>query len=480
IRPVGDRMQKVNMQIVAMTVPAQDGITKDNVTVRVDAVVYFMVGLTRRTRVHAVGTVVFARTTPATADIFIPAGTRVSTADAPVAVFQTTADGLLRRGNLSTEVPIRAEASGPTGVVAAGAIRVLHRPLFGLDSGVSNPAATALGSADETDEELRRRARRALETGGRATTGALVGALASLPGVRDKYIRADEDDLLRPGVVSLRVAADLDDDTAARAVELIEANRPAGIRILHDLDRHATIGALEPALDLLDDDPDAPAATLGGDGVYFPVVIAAQILPASAALSPQERAALAAAGKQAVAEFIADVGVGEPLIYNKLIAALMGLPGVLDVRVEMYPQGAPPEARRKRNLEPNGPLRPTADLAHGGGTVVEVGGELIALDLTISVTLLDAGALGDPEIDREEARRQIARQIRDGVSQLSQLSAGALKGLALHSDTYRLDSVSYKAEFIHGGVRLILDNPPLTVGSLERPWVRSLVLAGGG
>src|SRR6266536_94582 len=43
IRPVGDRMQKVNMQIVAMTVPAQEGITRDNVTVRVDAVVYFRV-----------------------------------------------------------------------------------------------------------------------------------------------------------------------------------------------------------------------------------------------------------------------------------------------------------------------------------------------------------------------------------------------------------------------------------------------------
>src|SRR5579862_5818550 len=43
IRPIGDRMQKVNMQIVALAVPAQDGITKDNVTVRVDAVVYFRV-----------------------------------------------------------------------------------------------------------------------------------------------------------------------------------------------------------------------------------------------------------------------------------------------------------------------------------------------------------------------------------------------------------------------------------------------------
>src|SRR6266516_584267 len=43
IRPIGDRMAKVNMQIVAMAVPAQEGITRDNVSVRVDAVVYFRV-----------------------------------------------------------------------------------------------------------------------------------------------------------------------------------------------------------------------------------------------------------------------------------------------------------------------------------------------------------------------------------------------------------------------------------------------------
>src|SRR4051794_32215602 len=43
IFPVIDRMTKVNMQTVAMGVPAQDGITQDNVSVRVDAVVYFRV-----------------------------------------------------------------------------------------------------------------------------------------------------------------------------------------------------------------------------------------------------------------------------------------------------------------------------------------------------------------------------------------------------------------------------------------------------
>jgi len=43
MNPISDRMQKVNMQIVAMAVPAQEGITRDNVSVRVDAVVYFRV-----------------------------------------------------------------------------------------------------------------------------------------------------------------------------------------------------------------------------------------------------------------------------------------------------------------------------------------------------------------------------------------------------------------------------------------------------
>ncbi|MFG3408477.1 slipin family protein [Streptomyces sp. NPDC048142] len=38
-----DRLRKVSLQIVTMPVPAQDGITRDNVTVRVDAVIYFKV-----------------------------------------------------------------------------------------------------------------------------------------------------------------------------------------------------------------------------------------------------------------------------------------------------------------------------------------------------------------------------------------------------------------------------------------------------
>src|SRR5262245_8352355 len=43
ILPLIDRMRKINVQIVTLPVPSQEGITRDNVSVKVDAVVYFRV-----------------------------------------------------------------------------------------------------------------------------------------------------------------------------------------------------------------------------------------------------------------------------------------------------------------------------------------------------------------------------------------------------------------------------------------------------
>src|SRR5579859_3096763 len=43
VNPVSDRLRKVNMQIIVAAVPGQEAITRDNVTVKVDAVVYYRV-----------------------------------------------------------------------------------------------------------------------------------------------------------------------------------------------------------------------------------------------------------------------------------------------------------------------------------------------------------------------------------------------------------------------------------------------------
>lgn len=43
INPISCRLVKVNMQTIVMSVPTQEAITRDNVTVRVDAVIFFRV-----------------------------------------------------------------------------------------------------------------------------------------------------------------------------------------------------------------------------------------------------------------------------------------------------------------------------------------------------------------------------------------------------------------------------------------------------
>jgi regulator of protease activity HflC (stomatin/prohibitin superfamily) len=43
VNPFTDRLRKVNMQITVATVPGQEAITRDNVTMKVDAVVYYRV-----------------------------------------------------------------------------------------------------------------------------------------------------------------------------------------------------------------------------------------------------------------------------------------------------------------------------------------------------------------------------------------------------------------------------------------------------
>ena len=43
VNPFTDRLRKVNMQITAAAVPGQEAITRDNVTVRVDAVIYYRI-----------------------------------------------------------------------------------------------------------------------------------------------------------------------------------------------------------------------------------------------------------------------------------------------------------------------------------------------------------------------------------------------------------------------------------------------------
>lgn len=435
-----------------------------------------LVGLARYTRDVASGSVVFSRSSPAPADINLDVLTRLSTAEAPLQGFETVTDAVLRRGALSVEVPIRALTPGPDGVVAARSIRVIHRPILGIETAV-NPQATALAGEDESDEALRIRARRTLEKAGLATRGALLASLTSLPGLREKDVRIDEDHLNRPGVVIVNVAAELTAAEATRAVGALEAARPAGVRLVHNLDAQPSVVAAVPANGV--DEAEAPAGGEGiVEGLYRPVKLRAVLLPASPSLAAAERAALAATARAVALAAVAEAGIGETLVYNRLVAALMAIEGVLDVALELYPKPAEGEAigPRRQNLAPGKTLRPRLD---EGDLEIEIATEIIAFDVTLKVTLSDLGkAFGALADNLENARVEIAGLLQDRIAALaSPLTPAKLAGQLPPTTHYAVSDLHYTVQYLEAGLRIHEADPTLELGELERPWVRTLRLS---
>ncbi len=430
-----------------------------------------LVGLERRGATHAVGEVVFRRSTPAPAEITIPAGTVVSTAAAPNVTVETTETVSLRRGTFSAAAPVRAQAPGPDGVAAEHRLTVIHRPIFGVEEAL-NPEPMSFGGGSESDAELRSRVRRALDAGGRSTIGAIRGALAGLDGIREQDVLIQEDHLTSPGIVTVTVAAEVPQATAILASRLLEDFRPAGVRIVHNL----------PA-------PTTPLPTLaedtggGGDGpigepvfttpdAFVPVVAKLVLTPADLQLSEERRQRLSDDAKTALLTAIGEVGPGEPVVYNRLVAAVMAVEGLLDAVLDIAFAPAPlrrfnlpPVANKRARLEP-------ADLT------VEVRGDRILIDVTATVERgvetigLERGA-AIAAITQDLERRllehfQVTRE---------KLDPAEIKGSLPDTDAYSVESIGYRVELVDEGLRVSRPDVVLTLDPGQVIWVRSVSVA---
>jgi phage-related baseplate assembly protein len=442
-----------------------------------------LVGVERRTATFAIGSAVFSRSTPSPADIFIPAGTRISTAAPPAAVFETQIEVTLRRGGLSVEAPIQALAPGGEGVVAPQTITVINSPILGID-GVSNPQASGFQSASETDDQLRARIRRGLEGAGQATPGALLAALTTIPGVREKDVQILEDPISRPGVIQVNVAlpqlppgqeAEMLAQLAEQAVGLIEAARPVGVRIIHNIDAPVPVGPAEAGPGVQPDEgggPVTPGIPPAGS-LSLPVDVNVWLTPSTRSLTEAERVALIHSGEHVVHAFVDEAGIGETLVYNRLVAQLMAVEGVLDVALEMFPQADSSQPKRKNILPINPAMRPVA-----GKIDVQLLGSLVVLDVTLGVTRKGAGLLTDPlqlsAAISADVTTTLNLTFRTGA--IAQLTVDAVKGLLGTADTYTLNSLDYSVEYQDAGVRIHQKNPNITTAPSDQFWVRGVTV----
>jgi len=441
-----------------------------------------LVGVERRSRAVARGEVVFGRTTPAAADIFIAEGTRVSTGDAPPVSVETVEPRTLRAGTASVSAPVEALVSGPDGVAAAGRLTVIHRPILGVES-ATNPTAMSFGGDSESDESLRRRARRALEAGGRSTVSALIGALLSVEGLREEDIRVAEDHVAFPGTVKITIAApeQLDEARRTRAAALIDEFRPAGVRVLHNLPLVPPPSVPPPGGG--GGSPPGPAPPTSDPGASsqttFAVGIKAAVTPASAALTASQKALLRGRVEAALTQLMAGYGIGEHVIYNQLVGAVMALDGVYDVSLDLYRVTDPPgPGTGRQNLPPPSPsmkpLLAPADLH------VTMRGALVALDVTVDVQRLGLAAGGDAEGTLAAIRDEIVAALTAfAAAATGTITPTALQAV-LGSPNYTVvRPLRYTAELVDDGLRILRENAPLPLDPEQQLWIRTVNVVEG-
>jgi hypothetical protein len=178
------------------------------------------------------GTVTFSRRAGAIGSITIPAGTPI-TDSADKIRYETIETRAMLAGEATAQIAVRG-SSDITPVVEPAVLTVVQRAIAGLDT-VTNERPTTRSSDDETDEQLRARARDALLASNKGTLGAIEHGLLQLPEVRSVKLAEMPNGV--PGEIKLSI--DLAQPAAGgglpRAVqERIEELRPAGIRVLRD------------------------------------------------------------------------------------------------------------------------------------------------------------------------------------------------------------------------------------------------------
>ena len=113
-------------------------------------------GFTRNPGQRATGTVTFSRTSNATSNIYIPAGTQVADTNSPPDIFNTLTPCILAVDTTSVSVPIQAQIPGVAGNVGAATITQCTSLQMGFSS-VTNTNALVGGEDAESDDQLRAR-----------------------------------------------------------------------------------------------------------------------------------------------------------------------------------------------------------------------------------------------------------------------------------------------------------------------------------
>ena len=293
-----------------------------------------LIGYKRIAAKKATGTVTFSRLTPASSDITIPAETRVATSDESV-VFKTTEAVTLAAGTTSVDAPIEAVEAGSAGNVAANTITKIMDPISGIEA-VNNPNPTEGGRDTETDEEFRYRIKTTIQSLGNATLDAILAKVRNVKGVKTAKIEENDtmDDYTSTGGLppkSFRVFVYGGSD--ADIAQAIFDSKPAGIR---------PYGSVAATAYDINGNPHT---------IYFerPTEVAIYV---DVSITSDGTAIDAQTVKDAIKSYFDNLEIGDDVIYAKVLAAVMGIQGVVDASIKID-TASPPAGTSNITIDDN-------------------------------------------------------------------------------------------------------------------------------
>lgn len=280
-----------------------------------------ILGIRRGLPDFAEGEVVFERDL-GSEDLTIPIGTLVTTEDSddsPRKPYTTLSEKNFPATETHITVKVQAVNRGEAQTVAPETITVMPLPVTGVKSVVNLAPTQFLGKRRETDAELRQRAKSSLLASGKASLTSIETALLSLPGVREVKV-----------VESFEVGAYgvLDVYVDGTGIALPDRQRELKQRIDDVRAAGVYVRLKQPEFVQL-------------DGLF-------QLeIDESAA----DQAAIVAAVKDAIADYLSEVGIGQPLLFPLLTRQILAVPGVVNVE-EFVLRPQPQPANRPDQAQP--------------------------------------------------------------------------------------------------------------------------------
>jgi len=250
------------------------------------------------------GTVVFSRS-GTTGEITIPIGNLVATTDGTQ--FETTTTGIISNGNQdSNSVSITATKEGSESNVPANTIIVIITPVNGVEA-VDNSAGTTGGSNEETDEEFIKRFREFIEGLGQSNESGLITGAKLVTGIRSVSTIEHF-----PPSSGYNVSVYIDDGAGNAPQNLIDA-------ALLKLKGDGTV--------------DCPGYKAAGVNIQVlgPTKVVQDVTVTVTDDGRLSEATMKYNIEQAIESYINNLILGDDIIQNMLIKAIMAVDGVADI-----------------------------------------------------------------------------------------------------------------------------------------------------